>query len=582
MKKRFLSLLLTLLVLLAALTPAASAAAAKPKAPAWVDADEYIVFEGDPVYEQATWSKILKLRADAAKGNPAPKEGSSLYAVWKSGENYATGTPGLRYELALIGMKYGQNAENGRDTTQARKYFSYVMGMVLDECGSYNDPVYQLLELWYLRAALLASPDSSSSARELKDFLSGGTYTMADFKGYAGMSVLTAEQWARIEGTKSSAEGGYEPRVWVDGYNRMKAVKKNGWAMIPLRQFAEMLGSEISFDSAAQAVRVERAGVEIVLPLGKTTATVNGQSYQLNQAPYKENGVTYFPLHAVEMFGQAVEWVPMHNCYSIRENKALAGESNLEDWALAMGAVLIYINGGNPTEFAGTERYTQYQAPAGYQSRHEKLRARGDMYAYERARYLLSGSWGINSREDLIYTVCSMTVSGHNDDFLSDVQWINSMKSSEYQKILRNSTGMDKYMFPYTKQLGKKWGEQGILCWDLFRMSDLVQWGYMAGYITYPEALALLEPAAKRLQENFKNWDQAYNNYLDGYYWWAREDVLNKDPWASGRGLITSGMLELYGPRLLDDDLFKTPIQGVPGVTAESLLLSVLAEKPAA
>ena len=69
---------------------------------------------------------------------------------------------------------------------------------------------------------------------------------------------------------------------------------------------------------------------------------------------------------------------------------------------------------------------------------------------------------------------------------------------------------------------------------------------------------------------------------MDGYYWWAREDVLNKDPWASGRGLITSGMLELYGPRLLDDDLFKTPIQGVPGVTAESLLLSVLAEKPAA
>ena len=31
------------------------------------------------------------------------------------------------------------------------------------------------------------------------------------------------------------------------------------------------------------------------------------------------------------------------------------------------------------------------------------------------------------------------------------------------------------YMFPYTKALGEKWGERGILCWDLFRMSNLVQ-----------------------------------------------------------------------------------------------------------
>lgn len=98
-----------------------------------------------------------------------------------------------------------------------------------------------------------------------------------------------------------------------------------------------------------------------------------------------------------------------------------------------------------------------------------------------------------------------MTFYGHNAAFLADAAMIKSLSPSEYQTILKNAQGMDAYMFPYTKELSKKWGDRGILCWDLFRMSNLVQWGYLAGYITYPEALALLEPAGhaapRQLQE---------------------------------------------------------------------------------
>lgn len=52
-------------------------------------------------------------------------------------------------------------------------------------------------------------------------------------------------------------------------------------------------------------------------------------------------------------------------------------------------------------------------------------------------------------------------------------------------------------------------------------MSNLVQFGYEAGYVTYEEALVLLEPAAKRLQASFSSWRRAYENYLDGYGWWS-------------------------------------------------------------
>ena len=130
-------------------------------------------------------------------------------------------------------------------------------------------------------------------------------------------------------------------------------------------------------------------------------------------------------------------------------------------------------------------------------------------------------------------------------------------------------------MFPYTKQLGEKWGDRGILCWDLFRMSSLIQWGYVAGYVTYPEALALLEPAATLLRENFSSWEEAYENYLEGYNWWARNDVLDKDIWETNRGSTYKMIAADKNYPILDDTLFETGVIPVPGVTAEQLLQEV-------
>ena len=76
------------------------------------------------------------------------------------------------------------------------------------------------------------------------------------------------------------------------------------------------------------------------------------------------------------------------------------------------------------------------------------------------------------------------------------------------------------------------------------------------------------------MQENFKSWDGAFENYLDGYNWWAREDVGTKDPWTVTRGPYVKKLMQNYS-ELFDDAMFKSPIKGVPGVTAESLLASV-------
>lgn len=152
---------------------------------------------------------------------------------------------------------------------------------------------------------------------------------------------------------------------------------------------------------------------------------------------------------------------------------------------------------------------------------------------------------------------------------LSDVEYQIEMYSSDlrrYDALVSFST-----FNVYLSEVDRVTEEVGE-----FRMSSLVQWGYVAGYITYPEALALLEPAATLLCENFSSWEEAYENYLEGYNWWARNDVLDKDIWETNRGASYRMIAADKNYNILDDTLFETGVIPVPGVTAQQLLQSVL------
>lgn len=582
--KRAFSWMLTLVLALTLCVPALAAA---PERPGWVKDWEYTVFEADDVYTGETWQIVERLRSDAAAGNLQPKKGDDRYEDWLAGEK--TGAPAaLRFELGLIGVQYTLNAGKRTAVAQARRYFGLAQDTYLDEGGTRDDATYNLLTLWYLRAGMVeCSPDTNQtfSGLVLEEFLDRSGYTMEQFRDCPLMDLVTEADWATIQENLPAERAEAElaktrAKVTLDG-NRIDtenlARVVNGRTMIPVRCLAEQMGADVSYDSTLKAARIVRAGVEIIMPIGSKTCTVNGEPFQMDVAPYIENGRTMIPARYVsELFGQNIQWISDTRTAAVTENKALAGDTNLEQWAMAMGAYLgAANNGGNLTVFGGKGRGQSYSKDVIGQPM-----AMGTVYTYEWARYMLEDGWSIHDRTELIQTVCAMTVAGHNASFLHDVDMISSMTDAQYRALLSQATGMDAYMFPYTKALGEKWGERGILCWDLFRMSNLVQWGYAAGYLTYPEALALLEPAATALHDNFSSWEEACENYLDGYNWWAREDVGSKDPWTVTRGPYLTYIME-KNEDLFDDAMFSAPIKGVEGLSAQALLESVLAASAA-
>lgn len=327
----------------------------------------------------------------------------------------------------------------------------------------------------------------------------------------------------------------------------------NDRTMVPIYQLTKALGANVVWDGAARTVTITRANTTIFMTIDSTTAYVNGDPVTMDVAPCILNDRTMIPAAYVALFfGQTVTWDGEARIAYISEDKTVAGDSNLEAWAIPMG---YYLNSPH-VQFGGY--------PRSY------------VDAYDTTpEMLLADSWSITNRQELIETVLSMTVAGHNVSFLSAAAIVDSLSASEYKQLLAESEGMDAYMWPYTKELSKKWADRGILCWDLFRMSNLVQWGYKCGYITYAEALVLLEPAVTLLKENFSSWDEAFENYVDGYNWWARNDVSGQDTWETSRGLHYQMYKKQYGSQLFNDDLFKNDVIPVPGLTLDDILAAL-------
>ena len=222
-------------------------------------------------------------------------------------------------------------------------------------------------------------------------------------------------------------------------------------------------------------------------------------------------------------------------------------------WVLAMGSILLHENGDDV-----------YQLSGRYRSSNE----------VERCRNLLSDSWGSPNRESLLRQIKALLSYGHNSAFKHDYSIASALSQEDFDALLEQSNDLDRYMWRQVKQLGDKWGDTGIIAWDLMRVSHLVQWGYRSGYLTYAEAHALVEPAAKQLQQRFTSWGEAMENYLDGYAYWGRIDMTLADTKYQSRKAIYEQLKaeQVQNGILYDDALWNAPLIPVPNINAESLL----------
>lgn len=231
--------------------------------------------------------------------------------------------------------------------------------------------------------------------------------------------------------------------------------------------------------------------------------------------------------------------------------------SNLGSWGRAMGSILISINEGDVYYFGG------YETTEGNQKAAAKI---------------LEQSWGITNRADLLAQIQDLLTVGARTEYLKEAKEMKAMSKKQLKTALKQLSGDTLVHYEMVQYNWEKWKKKGLLAWDLCRVSHLVQWGYVSGYITIEEAQALLEPAAQKLQQKFTNWDDVQQNWLDGYALYAAIDASHAD----GTDYETRQKVyeELKAAQtedklLYDDRLFQTEIIPIAGVTADTILAEV-------
>lgn len=572
-KKCFkLSALMLALALLLSVFPAGAANAA-PTPPSWWAKEDYLIFEDDPLYSSELWTRFLQARKEV-ENKTASFDGNTAFGKLDK-LTASQASPAACCEMALLHMgRYLTGAE--QTTSNAGRNFR-----LAQQDLAKDSPLRAQLALWEARCILL---DGSLQRTDIsaKSYRSTWLWTLYLAEQDYGFTLEKLLQHPIMDRVSQSARKdnaaqleAYRPegeaklakkhqeeeaerrrlKVFVDGvevpHPDVKPSVLNGRTMVPVYQLAQALGARLSWDGATGTITLTRADTVVKMTIGSTTAYVNGAARTMDVAPTVLQNRTMIPaVFLAGFFGQKVEWDSANTSVLITEDKSVAGESNLEAWALPMAW-------HQRSNF--TERFGGLRLP--------------DLAVSVREN-TLAKSWGVESREDLIQAVLTMTTDGHNADFLKSAALVNGLSSTEYRRLLASAQGADTYMLPYTKALSEKWGDRGILCWDLFRMSSLVQWGYAAGYLTYEEALVLLEPAARLLAEHFSSWDEANENCVDGYNWWARLNVLGKDTWETPRGAAYQNSRNA-NRALLDDSLFQTGVIPVPGLTIDDILATL-------
>lgn len=172
-------------------------------------------------------------------------------------------------------------------------------------------------------------------------------------------------------------------------------------------------------------------------------------------------------------------------------------EQDVKGWALGCAAMLIERNHNSHDSLAPC--------------RIDKINI--DIY-----NKLLSDSWGINSREELMSVLNRLYYSGHNLDFHYLGVMLKTINESEYQELLNKYHGDQESLnkIRVVKINHEKLGPKGILGWDYTRYICLYRWSYVVGYLSEDEAWSKIITLAKILQETFDSWQDLGLNYLIG------------------------------------------------------------------
>jgi len=175
-------------------------------------------------------------------------------------------------------------------------------------------------------------------------------------------------------------------------------------------------------------------------------------------------------------------------------------------WINGTHAVLTKLNNGDVSRFGGIRKNAENE---------------------KRARSMLEQSWEVTDKQQLLSVISDLSEGLHNKQLLkeADNAGLLEIEREAFEQALSElseQASIVSYQNMYSAY--EQFGESAILGWDLSRATSLCAYGYVAGYLTYEEAVSRALEIALRIQQVFDSWDSFYDSYLYGYQYWREDD----------------------------------------------------------
>lgn len=136
---------------------------------------------------------------------------------------------------------------------------------------------------------------------------------------------------------------------------------------------------------------------------------------------------------------------------------------------------------------------------------------------------MLSESWGIRSRDELLDTFARLQTGLHSSRYARWEELLDRHRELEPVRIIeRERLDLRSAIeLLYVQGTRTSIGRRGIEAWDLGRSVSLIRWGREVGWLDDEEAVGLIRSVWERVRDDYAFWDEWFLPYIAGRGFWS-------------------------------------------------------------
>ena len=143
----------------------------------------------------------------------------------------------------------------------------------------------------------------------------------------------------------------------------------------------------------------------------------------------------------------------------------------------------------------------------------------------EAVRAMLRESWNVHGPAEVEPTLDWLTGAGHTERLHQDLAALAGVAPANVEAWLARQRPEAARRLRFAQRHRTEFKDGKLVAWDLVRLINLARALVTAGWLTETAAWKHLLPAARRLQREYRSWEDLSRNFMLGRHYWGEGEA---------------------------------------------------------